>query len=204
MNEPLDPDMRDEALASQLEVAPVDEVTRRRLVRTALERPAAAPSTRWMTAVSVAAALAIGAFVGVVLVDEQAPPESTTAQRAPTASDVEALESVPAAGADAASGPVTLLGDLGDVTRLADLRAAIDVSFERAAGPMENAVAAYGCGDQPPGNFGLVATSAAGTGTYEGAPVTVFIGTTPEGQALAVIVRAGDCTAVANVSLDPR
>ncbi len=204
MTEPRAPDRRDEALGALLDVPPLDDVTRRRLVRTALEPPAAPRTTRWVSAVSVAAALAIGVVVGTVLVQEEDPPESTTAQRAPSASDLEELESVPAAGGDASTGPVTLLGDLGDVTRPADLRAAIDASFERSIGPSENAVTVYACGSQPAGMFGLVAASAAGTGTYEGAPVTVFVGTTPEGEALAVIARAGDCTVISSISLDPR
>jgi len=201
MNEPHDPDVRDEALGALLAVPPLDDVTRRRLVHTALERPAPR-STRWMSVASVAAALAIGAFVGIVLVNDSEPSETTTAQRAPTPSDVEALERVPAAGGDASAGPITLLGDLGDVTRPADLRDAIDLGFERTAGPTENnAVLAYSCGASPPAMFGLVVASAVGIGTYEGAAVTVLIGTSPDGEALAVVARASDCTVAASVPL---
>lgn len=201
MNEPHDPDVRDEALGALLAVPPLDDVTRRRLVRTALDQPAPR-SNRWMSVASVAAALAIGTFVGTVLVRDSEPSETTTAQRAPTPSDVERLKSVPAAGADASEAPITVLGDLGDVTRPADLRDAIDLGFERAVGPTENqAVMGYPCVGSPPANFGLVAASAVGIGTYEGAAVTVFIGTSPDGQAIAVVARASDCAVAATVKL---
>jgi hypothetical protein len=206
MNEPRDPDVRDErddALAAALAVPPLDEVTRRRLVRTALDAPAPKAS-RWMSVASVAAALVIGAVVGVVLVDDPTPTDTTTAQRAPSAAadNLESLETVPPAGGEAFVGPITPLGALGDVTDPTDLRAAIDDAFERAAGPTEDSAAVgYPCASNPPAGYGLVATSAVGLGTYEAAPVTILVGTSPQGQAIAVVVRTADCAAVATVPL---
>jgi hypothetical protein len=209
MNEPRDPaetDQRDEALAALLAVPPLDDVTRRRLVREALDRPLPRPS-RVIAVASVAAALAIGALVGAVLVTEPEQPAATTAQRAPTpsvspeaAADGEAFS--PAGRLEAASIPVTPLGDLGDVTAPADLRDAIDAGFERSAGPTEDsAIVGYPCAANAPETFGLVAPSALGIGTYEGVAVTVVVGTTPAGEAVAVVVQADTCGVVANVRL---
>jgi hypothetical protein len=205
MNEPRDPadtDQRDETLASVLAVPPLDDVTRRRLVREALDRPVPRPS-RFVAVAAVAAALALGAFVGTVLVTEPEQSDVTTAQRAPTVSaDAESLESAPAGMANATASPVTPLGDLGDVSDAADLREAVDLGFERSAGPTEDStILGYPCAANTPETFGLVAPSALGIGTYDGIAVTVVIGTSPAGQALAVVVQSDTCSVLANVRL---
>ena len=207
MNEPRDPavtDKRDEALAARLAVPPLDDVTRRRLVREALDRPMPRPS-RWVAVASVAAALAVGALIGTVLVTEPEQSDVTTAQRAPTpsaGSESEAVEPGPAGMAQATASPVTPLGDLGDVTRAADLREAVNLGFERSAGPTEDStILGYPCAANDPEAFGLVAPSALGIGTYDGVAVTVVVGTSPDGQALAVVVRADTCGVLANVRL---
>ncbi|MEX2267557.1 MAG: hypothetical protein WEA75_02610 [Acidimicrobiia bacterium] len=209
MNEPHDPaetDERDEALAELLTVPPLDDVTRRRMVREALDRPLPRPS-RLIGVASVAAAIAIGALVGAVLVTAPEQPDATTAQRAPTPSvspdaETEAERLTPAGAAESSAIPVTPLGDLGDVTKPADLRDAVDVGFQRSAGPTEDStIIGYPCAANAPETFGLVAPSALGIGTYNGVAVTVVIGTSPAGEALAVVVQADTCGVLANVRL---
>jgi hypothetical protein len=197
-------DARDERLAALLAVPPLDAVTRRRLVREALDRPVPRPS-RWIAAVSIAAAVAVGIFMGVVLVHGNKPATTSTAQGAvPSAANKsEALEAAPRSAADSST-PVTPLGDLGDVTDPADLRAAINSSFQKAVGPTDQvAITGYQCGAMPPETYNLVATSALGLGLYRGFPVTIFVGTSPEGKSLAVVVRQDDCVELASVELPP-
>jgi hypothetical protein len=212
MNEPLDPaetDARDERLAGALAVPPLDDVTRRRLVREALDRPVPRPS-RVLAAASVAAALAVGGVIGAVLVTGPQQSDTTTAQRAPTASAEadsgrgaapESFETLQG-GEKAAAAPVTSLGELGDVTRPADLRDAIDLAFERSAGPIAaDQIVGYPCAAHPAESFGLAATNALGIGTYDGVAATVMIGTSPAGDALAVVVHTGTCAVLASVTL---
>jgi hypothetical protein len=201
--EPATRETRDERLGALLAVPPLDEVTRRRLVRDALDRPMPRPS-RVTAALSIAAAVAVGIVVGTVLVHGNNEVATTTAQGAPTASaGSEALKASPGAAADSQS-PVTPLGELGDVTAPGDLRDAINVAFEKSAGPTEQtAILGYPCASTPPQSLDLVATTALGLGTYRGFPVTIFIGTSPEGRALAVIVRQDDCTLLGSVGLPP-
>jgi hypothetical protein len=210
MNVPFDdPDAPDERLAAALAVPPLDDVTRRRLVREALDRPVPRPS-RMLAAASIAAALAIGGLIGAVLVTGPPQADTTTAQRAPTAS----AESDQGAGAapesfetlegDArfAAAPVSSLGELGDITSPADLRAAIDLAFERSAGPIAaDQIVGYPCAAHPAESFGLAATNALGIGTYDGVAATVMIGTSPAGDALAVVVHTGTCAVLASVTL---
>ncbi len=201
--EPTEPDARDESLAALLAVPPLDDVTRRRLVRGALDQPMPRAS-RAAAALSVAAAVAVGLLVGVVLVQGNEPRTTTTAQGAPggrAAADSEALEVAPKA-AIPGTGPITALGDLGDVTKPADLEVAINNSYGLSAGPGDQAaVAGYPCATTPTETLGLVSPSAIGLGVFRDLPVTVFVGTAPDGQAFAVIVRQTDCTVLGRVVL---
>lgn len=201
--EPDEPDTRDERLAALLAVPPLDDIARRRLVRGALDRPMPRPS-RFAAALSIAAAVVVGILVGTVLVHGHDQVATTTAQGGPSVTaGSEALEAAPRAGADLA-GPVTPLGELGDVTAPADLRKAINGGFEKAAGPTEQtAILGYPCAATPAESLDLVAATALGLGTYRGFPVTIFVGTSPDGRALAVVVRHDDCAVLASVDLPP-
>lgn len=204
-----DTDTRDEDFAAFLAVPPLDEVTRRRMVREALDRPAPRAS-RFTAAMAIAAAVIVGIVVGTVLVQDNNPEVATTAQGGqPSATgDAQALESAkaatPGAAADAVA-PITPLGGLGDITEPAELRAAIDGGFNRSAGPTQDSEIplAYPCAATAPETLGLVATTALGLGFYRGFPVTIFVGTSPGGQARAVVVRQDDCTELARENLDP-
>ncbi len=201
-----DADVRDERLAALLAVPPLDEVTRRRLVREALDRPVPRAS-RLTAAMAVAAAVIVGVVVGTVLVQEDSPVATTTAQggQPSASSDGFALEKAANPGALDSVAPVTPLGGLGDVTKPADLRAAIDGGFARSEGPTEDSAVplAYPCASTPAETFDLVATTALGLGFYRGVSVTIFVGTSPGGEPLAVVVRQDDCTELASVNLKP-
>ena len=206
-------DARDERLAQALAVPPLDDVTRRRLVRTALEHEPEEPRSpaRFAAIASIAAALVVGAVIGWALVRQPDETSTTTARRgsqsgtgtvalAPSSSNAAVL---PAAGDS--TGPVTALGDLGDVTDANRLRTQLQESFVKSAGPEDpSAVAQVPCVGIAPRSVDLVAVSAIGTATYKGMPATVLVGTSPEGHALAVIVRPPDCTLAASVPLPTR
>jgi hypothetical protein len=198
-------DARDEQVAQLLAVPALDDVTRRRLVRGALEveveEQRRAP--RLAAVAAIAAALVIGGTIGALLVNRPDEPQTTTAQRAPSAAKEIAPSPDSSAGAAIGeAGPVTALADLGDVTDPETLRTSLQAAFERAAGPGDqSAVSAYPCAAVPPDSIGLVAVSALGTGTYQGAPVTILVGTSPAGRALAVVVRPPDCAVVADVPI---
>jgi hypothetical protein len=175
------------------------------LVREALDRPAPRAS-RLVPAMSIAAALVVGIVVGSVLVRGHDQVATTTAQGQPSAdAGAQELEKSVAPGAVADSlGPVTALGELGDVTAPADLRTAINDGFARSAGPTEDSsILAYPCAATPAEALDLLATTAIGLGSYRGFPVTIFVGTTPEGQALAVVARQDDCAVLASVEIPP-
>lgn len=209
MTEPFDPDAasldadaRDERVAALLVVPPLDDVTRGRLVRTALGQAQPRPS-RWMAVASVAAALLIGAAAGALLVRDEDPATTAAPRSSRPTSDLEAL--APAAGADEADGPVTRLGELGDISTAATLRTAVSEALDRSAGSVDREVlSSYPCGAVSPATLGLVAPNAIGTGTHRGTVVTVVVGTSPDGRPLAVVARQDDCTVVAEVRLDPR
>jgi hypothetical protein len=220
-----DADERDEALGPMLAVDELDEVTRRRLVQRALDdadayddRRAEGRFGRRAAVLGVAAALAIGALVGTVIVTQPDDATTTSAARAPltTAAGEEAKAAAPdaaapspdAAAADAPAAapegaPPVALGDLGAVPDPASLRAAINGRLE--AGTSSSA-ASIPCETQNPkgvaGIYGLVAVNAAGTATLHGDSVVVLVGPTPAGASVAVVLDAGRaCAFVRNVPL---
>lgn len=211
--DPPEPDGRDERVAALLEVPPLDEVTRRRLVRTAVAA-ASGPRSRLGLAIPVAAALVIGAVVGTVVVTR--PDDSTTTAAGPKVStSLEAPaqragepETNDSGGdpaiAPGAAAPFVLLGDLGDVGTEKRLRAAVrsapDRAFEGSASSTPSA-APPACTATAADQLGLVVVASAGTGTVGGAPVTVIVGTDPAGTEVAVALRAADCVELLRTDL---
>ena len=188
-DEPMPPDARDERVAELLAVEPLDEVTRRRLVRGALERSTPRWS-RFANVAAVAAAIVVGAGIGAVLVSSPDPPPATTAS-APTEAAAPDLDSTGAEALATQSAPISALGDLGDVSTKAALRRAVTEVFEKGAGSgsdSEQVASGVPCVTTPPENLGLVAVVAAGVGTYQKATVTIAVGTSPAGDSLAVVI----------------
>jgi len=198
---------RDEELARSLDVAPLDEVTRRRLVQAAMERTAAPPATRvvprgrGLASVGVAASLLVGVVVGAVVVTRPETPATPTA----AGSDQEAASSK-AAESDAAAttpAPAQALGDLGAVADIAELARAVDARLQLGrSGAGEDAVAAAGpCIGTSSGD--LVLVSAAGTATLDGRPVVVHVGPAPSGEILVVVLDVAECVAISSTPLPP-
>ncbi len=135
-----DDDPRDERLGAWLEVAPLDEVTRRRLVSTAVaaataDRRTPSHAARWIAA---AAAIVVSLVVGLALLtahgghDEQ---RASTPTDTPAPSEQSGAAPAPAAGAadsaqpEATAAPPVEVGDFGDLSvaaNLTRLRAALE------------------------------------------------------------------------------
>jgi hypothetical protein len=210
--EPHEPDERDEQVAALLAVEPLDDVTRRRLVRDALaESGAAGPKrSRFVAAVSVAAAILIGVIAGVALVNRPEAPTTTAAAPAKAADGASVGEAVNPSGsvpeAQRSAGVFfTPLGDAGDVTKADQLRTRLNALFTQGGQAPDAATATqYVCADSQPEAFGLVEITAAATGTFQGQPVTVLVGTAPpDGSVRAVVVSPTACAVLSSVTLTP-
>jgi len=199
---------RDEELARSLEVPPLDEVTRRRLVRVAMERSApepvarSTPRGRALAVMGVAASLVVGVVVGAVVVTRpEAPVTPTAAGSNQDVASSEAERSEPPAAA--APAPPQALGDLGAVADLDALARAVDARLQtgRSGAGEDAASLATPCATASVGE--LVLVSATGTATLDGRPVVVRIGPAPSGELLVVALDASECVAIASAPLAP-
>ena len=209
-----DHDARDPNLASRLRVEPLDEVTRARLIRTAVQAAAddtlqdqRARRTFAARVLAVAAAVAAVVVVSVVLLtrgsDEPRPaalaPSNSASEKATaeSASPTSALRDSALASGTAgdafANQPLTALGPLGEIAKPSVLRDAI-AHAERAGTTT------------PPTCATTAATSAgtpvaAGTGTVDGEPATVIIVKRTDGGRRAVTVIDATCEQRPTVNL---
>jgi hypothetical protein len=173
------PDARDPELAARLAVDPLDEVTRRRLVTTALAateaghepRPRGPRGWRWLAA---AAAVVVVAAGGLAIVTAEGGHDEQQASRLPVRER--------AGHADSATGvaPVDVgaFGDLDDPTNLAALRAALLTTTRPTGASAETPAVApavpttrAACASDLPAGTVL----ARGTGTLDGRPATVVL-----------------------------
>jgi hypothetical protein len=221
-----DDDRRDEQLAAVLDVPPLDEATRHRLVRTAATAgPAASrgggrargPASgrskgRLGAAMGVAAALVVGAVVGAVVVTRPSEPDTPSAagasSTAPTTAVAEAAAPAPqsadaeVSAGDAGGAPPQALGNLGLLRGTGELRAAIDNGFQQGVSSAPSNAAAVPCGDRDPGRLGLVVHAALGEAQLDGLPVVVLVGPSPTGQdEVAVHDPARGCEIVERLTL---
>jgi hypothetical protein len=209
-------DARDERRAALLQTEPLDDVTRARLVRNAMaaSEGEAAPQAgrvhpssarvRWL---AVAAAVVALVVAGIAVLARNDSGSAPTAARAPKTVQPQSGASVaPNAIAENGDsvlrqtvGPVSL-GDLGDVGNKANLRRAVaaatataDTAFgATTASPTESATAVGVPACPTTGVDRLGQRVAVGSGTVDGAPVTVYVVARKDGSRAAVIVRA-DC-----------
>ena len=200
-------DARDEQVAELLAVEPLDELTRRRLVRAAIE-DSAPRSARFANVAAIVVAVLLGAGVGAVLVNGPDDDPATTGQAvAPTEAAAPELDSTDAEEAfrsPTSQTPIDALGDLGDVSTPQALRAAVTGAFERAAGAAAapGAALAYPCVTTPPEQIGLVTVVAAGLATYQNLSVSVLVGTSASGDSLAlVLAQPPGCEVLTSVEL---
>jgi hypothetical protein len=212
-------DLRDERVAERLRVEPLDEVTRARLVRTAMAgAPAASTWSARTRGLGIAAALVVVLAVGFAVLARNGSDSGTTstAARAPKAAD--SLERSRTATADELGeglqfsivAGVAPLGDLGDVGSNGALRRAVLATdaFAKLGEPGETAAAvpsAASAAPQSDAALRVITTAcdtgaidrlgklvAVGTGTADGAPVTVYVVERPNGAHVGVVI-GPDC-----------
>ena len=199
-------DRRDERLAERLRVEPLDDVTRARLVRTAMAAtPSAAPSKRPVRSrvLGIAAALVLVLAVGLAVFARNGSDSSTTptAARAPKAAD-ELSQGLSFSTWDDA----VTLGDLGDVGSNGALRRAVLAAdaFDTLGEPGEAVTAAPSAAAAAPQSdaaLRVITTAcdtsaidrlgevvALGAGTVDGAPVTVYVVDRRNGSRVAVVL----------------
>jgi hypothetical protein len=174
MPEPLPPDdRRDEGLAALLAVEPLDQLTRRRLVTTAVRAAPARP--RWRLAAAAAAVILVAAGTVVAVTGSDGPSPARRAG-APTVTPRPPAGSPPISASTAAAAPVEL-GDFGDLaiaanlTRLRAAAAGAATQAQRggAASAAPQLGGARGCAPT------LAPVRAVATGQLGGRPVVVLV-----------------------------
>lgn len=187
---------------------PLDELTRRQLVRDAIaaarSEPARtdrrAPAWTWLAAAAAAVLLVVG--VGTLVASR-----GTGSKSARSSSTANAEHS-----AAQPSGDLGDLGDLGDVSDPSVLRALLDRTPAPSTAPKPGTLAdrstkspdgappsssstSNTAADCAPKLFGDRPVLFHGSGRYHGEPVIVF-GVEDQGRTVALVVRAGDCATV--------
>lgn len=199
-------DGRDPVVAELLDVAPLPELTRRRLVAAALEAAGETPATgtgRSLRLLGAAAALAAVVAGGVLALGGGG--ERPTAARDASAEDrsLSAPDVAPngeAGTTDSESGVPAALGDLGTVSDAATLRARVLDALGRtqAQPPAGNTVP---CAEEVAvADPGLGAPVAYATAKYQDRSVIVLV-VADEGAETAVVVTADGCTVTDRVPL---
>lgn len=229
MTTPPRPPDRDPQTAEILAVAPLDEVTRARLVRTALGATSSAgdpgvgdpggrgdPTRRapgWRRPVALvagAAALLVGLAVGVAVLAPQGPDDTTATATGrslvPTTAGV-----APAGGADVATpeadrGAIAAAPAPGDPVALDDLGDLGDVSTPtRLVGAVAPRLTARGSFTTTAGPCAATATGrtpiATGAGTVAGRNVVVVVWRSADGSTTVAALRSGSCTPVVTADL---
>jgi hypothetical protein len=210
-----DDDARDERIRASLEVEPLDDVTRRRLVSTALaatgaESSGSAPArpsraARW---IAVAAAIVVVLVAALALVtapggnDEQqasTPPRSPAAAQKSAGAAADSAAPQPGAPSSRELTPLNA-GDFGDLdvaANLARLRTALEAdrsAFGSATAPLS---ASGGSGelDTLPcrGNLPSGTVTAVATGTLRGRRAVVVLTTRPDGSRSIDAVLTSPC-----------
>jgi hypothetical protein len=201
-------DGRDERLAKLLEVPPLDDVTRRRLVRRALDDPGSAPARRRRLArpVAVAAAtLVVVVGAAIVLRDGGGNGDSTAARRTGEDSAEDAGER----GTNEPAAP-TSFGELGEVSDPAVLRerVALAVASEPPAESEDAGTEEPDAAEAavPPECLTALEQSGAGTptlvatGTYQAAPALVVVAPR-DGTETAFVLDSATCELRSEVPL---
>jgi hypothetical protein len=191
-------DERDEQLASLLDVPPLDDVTRRRLVTRALAGAGHGRVRAGRVLLPAAAALVVlllvggGAFVLATRDDN-----GDTAARSPTAALQPAPGATGAGEADASTAGVPDLGELGDLAGDGELRRQLALA-RRDPAPARRA-AAPACLDLAV--TGSPAPDAFATGTHQGRPVLVLLLPSSSNSTTAVVLDQETCRAISVVNL---
>jgi hypothetical protein len=218
---PTPPSDRDDELAAALDVPPLEESTRRVLVRLALDdadagsldEVASRRFGRLAPALGLAAALVIGAVVGAAIVTQPGDQGTRTAAQAPSTQSDEGAKAAPPEAADqqsaaeapaaASSVPAVDLGNLGTVSGPAALKDAVRARLEAGTGSTPASVPCLNTSSgAAAGIYGLVVISAAGTATLDGSEVVLLVGPTTAGEDVAVVLDVSrGCAFVRNIHL---
>lgn len=207
---PNDDDARDERLAALLEVPPLDDLTRRRLVRRALDEPGAvvgdmaARRRQLVGALGVAAAAVVVVVAGAVVLRAGDDSGDTTAARS---ADEEPAENGGANEAAAAPGAFADLGEVSDPAVLREQLGALAAAPEpRGESEGDTQERAAGGAAVPAGCLTVLEQAGAGSptlvagGTYQGAPALVLVA--PKGGIdLAFVLDASTCELRSKVPL---
>lgn len=187
------------SLRARLAVAPLDDLTRERLVRAAV---AAAPRRRRRAAPWTAAAAVLLVVTGATLAvllhrsDEPGPQAARPAPASRPAVELREDAGTPQAAegevADAALG-VADLGDLGEVGSRAALRRAVASAATTGSRVLPR------CAFDVLRDVGR--PTAAGNGTAGGRAVIVVVVARPDGTRVAVVLSGGHCTLGGSVDL---
>jgi hypothetical protein len=206
----VDDDARDERLAAWLEPEPLDDVTRRRLVSTAMRRSRDSHALRWIASAAAIVVVLVGVLALVTAQGGKDEHEASAPARTPASVSDNSLPSaqggvsaVPGAAAPESSSTLAAgavdLGDFGDLDRaanLARLRSALDESgtdfanseAKGTSAAAAGALAALPCRNRLPAGTIL----AVATGMLDGR------------RAVVVIINQGDGTrAIDAVLTDP-
>lgn len=195
------PDERDERLAALLAVPPLDEHTRARLVRRALDAapaPSIRPRRRTLL-VGAAAALAVVAVAGTVLLTSSggAPPNQAARRAAPPRAAAAPRGPIATPGATTAA--PRDLGPVGDVTDPGRLVQVLAGPASTTGGSLERIREA--CGTADGSTVGVTRIDTVATGVDAGQPVAILVGPDPRGRRVAVAVRLADCIPVQRIAL---
>jgi hypothetical protein len=192
-------DARDERVAARLAVPPLDDHTRARLIRRALEEVPGSTTGRSRRAwalVAAAALLVVAVASGLLLASGGG--RSPSAQRAPHRPPT-AGSQVPAAapGAAATVAPRDL-GGVGDVTDPARLRRVLAGPAGAASGSLTTLRDACGNGEAV---AGVTRVEAVGTGVDAGQPAAIVVGRDTAGRRVAVVVALHGCRVLQRIPL---
>ncbi len=191
-------DERDEQLAALLAVPPLEDHTRTRLVRRALDEVSASTPRRSRRALPIVAAatLLVVAVTGGLLLASGGGGQSPTAKRAsqppPTAGS-----QAPAPGSAAEFAPRDL-GAVGDVTGPTQLRRVVNGLAGAAIGSLDTIREA--CGNVGP-VAGVTRFDIVGTGVDAGQPAAIIVGRDTTGRRVAVVVALHGCRALQRLPL---
>ena len=194
-------DDRDERVASQLEVPPLDDVTRRRLVTRALasgDERTPPRSRRLLVPAAAALVVLVLLTVGALVLVTRGDGDGGTAARSNPAAPQAPKDRRPEGeAAEPAPAGISDLGDLGELGETADLRRRTAEALRDPA-PIARA-SAPACLERA--LTGSPAPSAYGTGSHGGRPVLVLVLPSRGDRMTLVLLDQETCRAVSVVNL---
>jgi hypothetical protein len=199
---------RDEELGARLGVPALDDVTRHRLVSTAMRTSRPARTGRWLAAAAAVLVLVIAVAVVVVVApgsndDRQAATPARTPARTPSAAPLPPgpnAAAVPAPAAEPVSGSAVDIGDFGDLSRSANL-VRLRRTLAPATGSAPSAPTAGAASARSVALLNTLATRPCRTDLPAGPITAVGTGTLDHRRAIIVVITSPNGTRVVNAVL---